>query len=110
MKIQEWIHKHQRRLSLSTGGVLILIALGMLFWDNRGTPVMSEEEAYVQKVEALEARMSGGAVTPQQPTESPIMKAYKEKQEEHLRYTLIFVVFAGIGFLVYGLITKKREE
>jgi hypothetical protein len=108
MKIQEWMHKHKRRLSLSMGGALILIALGMLFWDNTGTPVVSEEEVYAQKVEAMEARMSGGAVTP--PQESPIMKAYKEKQAKHLRYMLIVVVLTGIGFLVHGLMTKKREE
>ncbi|MDD4883739.1 hypothetical protein [Sulfuricurvum sp.] len=108
--MQEWIHKHKRGLSIGLGIVLILIALGMVFWDNTGTPVVSEEEAYAQKVEAMEARMSGGTVSPSKKAEeSPIMKAYREKQAEHLRYTLIVIIIAGIGFLIYGLISKKRE-
>jgi len=108
--MKEWMYKHKRRLSIGLGILFILIALGMLFWDNTGTPVVSEEEAYAKKVEAMEARMSGGAVVPSGPQESPIMKAYKEKQAQHLRYTLIFIIVAGVGFLLYGLITKKEEE
>lgn len=106
MQIKEWMIQHQKKVSLLVGGVLMVLALGMMFWDNSGTAAVSEEEVYAQKVAAMEARMSGGAAAAPQ-SESPIMKAYKEKQAQHLRYTLIVMLIGGAGFMIYGLVKKK---
>lgn len=107
MQFKEWIIQHQKKVSLLMGGVLMLLALGIMYWDNSGMEAVSEEEVYAQKVAAMEARMSGGAVSSPQ-NESPIMKAYKEKQAEHLRYSLIVMLIGGAGFMVYGLVKKKK--
>jgi len=111
MQLKDWIHHHQKKLSKGIGIALILMATIMLFWDNTGDTVLTEEEAYAAKVAAMEARLSGGnsGSTPP-PSESPIMKTYKEKQAEHIRYTLIVLVIAGAGFLIYGMVKKKEDE
>lgn len=106
--MKEWIVNHQRKLSLGIGVVLILFALGELFWDNSSGG--SGEKREVQSTQNGNARVIGsGSSAPSPSAESPIMKAYREKQAEHLRYTLIATVMAGIGFLIYGWVTKKRE-
>lgn len=105
--MKEWIVKHQRKLSLGLGVVLILIALGELFWDNTS---VSGEKTEIQTSDNGNVRVIGSSSSAPSPSaESPIMKAYREKQAEHLRYTLIATVIAGIGFLIYGMITKKRK-
>ena len=105
--MKEWIVQYQRRLSLIAGALLILIALGMMFWDN--SPAVGEV-TQKQKRQSPNVRVMGDSSSAASPSaESPIMKAYREKQEEHLRYTLVFVVLGGIGFLVYGMINKKKR-
>lgn len=109
MQFKEWVIKRQKFLSLGIGALLMVWALGMLFWENSTT--VSEDEAYAQRVAAMEARMgpsSASSVSPQS-SESPIMKAYREKQAEHIRYTLIVMMVAGAGFLLYGLLKKKEK-
>jgi len=108
MQLYDWIGKHQKKLSLGGGAILIVIALAMLFWDNSGPKTLSEEEAYEQKVAATEARLSGGMAVPKT-EESPIMKAYREKQAEHLRYTLIVMIAGGIAFMIYGFLKKEKR-
>jgi len=111
MQLKDWVHHHQKKLSMGIGILLILMAAIMLFWDNTGDTVLTEEEQYAAKVSAMEARLSGGSSAPMPPpSESPIMKAYKEKQAEHIRYTLIAIVIAGAGFLIYGMVKKKEGE
>lgn len=105
--MKEWIVKYQRVLSLMVGVLLILIALGMMFWDNSSAV---GEVTQKQQSENTQARVIGSSSASSMPSESPIMKAYKEKQAEHLRYTLIFVILGGVGFLVYGMINKKKKE
>lgn len=94
--MQEWIHKHKRGLSIGLGIVLILIALGMVFWDNTGTPVVSEEEAYAQKVEAMEARMSGGTVSPSKKAEEAGRAPALCPHRYHHRRNRIFDLWADI--------------
>lgn len=112
MELKDWVRHHQKKLSMGVGIFLILMAAMMLFWDNTGDTVLKEDEAYAAKVAAMEARLSGGKspATPPPPSESPIMKVYKEKQAEHFRYTLIVLVIAGAGFLIYGMVKKIEGE
>ena len=107
MQLNEWIRHHQKKLSLGIGGLLLVVAVGMMFWDNTGS---SEDEAYAQKVAAMEARMGPGVVEVAPAVgESAIMKGYREKQEQNLRFTLILLIAGGIGFLVYGFVKKEEK-
>lgn len=108
MHIKEWVIRYQKKLSLGMGAVLISAALGILFWENTHSAILSEEKAYAQKVSAMEARMAGPYAAQQAvPEESKIMEAYLERQEKHFRYTLIVLIASGIGFILYGVIKKR---
>ncbi|MDD5716531.1 MAG: hypothetical protein PHW64_01910 [Sulfuricurvum sp.] len=107
--MQEWMRKHKQVLSISLGALLIVMAGMMLFWDNTGTPAASEAKRATQKVQSNPVVILGSSSSQTPSGESPIMKAYREKQAEHLRYTLIVMIIGGLGFMLYGWISKKRE-
>lgn len=106
--MQAWIKTHQKQLSLAAGALMLLLGSALLFWDNRGETV-SEASLAAANVARMEARMqaqtSGAKAAPEQ---SIFSTAYREQQGQQLRYTVIVLMIAGVGFLLYGFL--KKEE
>jgi len=103
----EWVIQHQKKLSLIMGTLMLLGALGALFWKNEeGTS--DELSRAAANVARMEARMQGNsAATTQKQNAHPAVEAFYESREKQLRYLLIIVVIGGVGFLIYGFLKKE---
>ena len=112
--MQEWIQKHQQKLSMAVGVLMLLIGIVMLFWDNRGDTVSAEERAAAERVARYEARMQQQmqGTTPQ--SDKPVFKSkFQEHQEKQLRYAVILMLVGGAGFMGYSFyrrFTEKKES
>jgi hypothetical protein len=106
----EWIKQYQRQLSMGVGVVLIVISAAWLFWDMSKSAVSDEEAKAAANVARMEARMSGTSTATQKAPDKPIfMDVYKAKQKEQLKYTIIIMMIAGIGFVGYSFIRRKKD-
>ncbi len=104
----EFIIKHKIILSRTVGIFFLVIGIGALFW-SKPENVLSENEIAQANIARMEASLPQNKVSSKQQTKSPsFMKAYKEKQKEHIRYLVIIVIISGIAFIGYSFI-KKRE-
>lgn len=95
----------------SLGGVLFFVAFVLFFWT---TPKegLSENEIAARNVARMEAKTYGSSASTSKsskPSNSPIMKSYKDTQAKQLRYTLIVLMIVGAGFLGYSFIKKKEN-
>ena len=108
--MREWIKKHQQKLSMGIGIMMLLIGTAMLFWDNRGNAVSDEERIAAERVARYEARMQAqmtGTVEPEKPLFST---KFQERQEEQLRYAVILLIIGGIGFMGYSFYRRMKEK
>lgn len=104
----ELIIKHKIMLSRSVGIFLVVIGIAALFW-SKPEKVLTENEIAEANIARMEASLPQNTVTPKKQTKSsPFMKAYKDKQKEHIRYLVIVLIISGVAFFGYSFI-KKRE-
>ena len=105
-----WMRKHQRKLSMGVGVLLIVVSAAWLFWDMSRSAVSDEEAKAALNVARMEARMSGTSAATQKAPDKPLfMDVYKAKQKEQLKYTIIIMMIAGIGFVGYSLVRRKKD-
>ena len=104
----EFINKHKIIFLRSVGILLFLTGVVSLFWSKPEKAMTENEiaEANIARVEAALPKSASSAVKKSQ--QSPFMKAYKEKQQEHIRYLVIALMVGGVLFFGYSFI-KKRE-
>lgn len=109
--MREWLIRHQKIVSRSVGILLILGAAVSLFWDMRGGGVSEEERLAAERVAQYEARMHAQMAGSQKKSaEKPyFMEAYKEKQEQQLRYAVVIALTIGIGFVGYSFLRKEER-
>lgn len=87
---------------------MLVAAVGLLFWDNRGG-VSEEERLAAINVARMEARMQSQSAGSHAAPEKPIFSgSYRDRQQEQLRYAVIALALFGAGFLLYGFL--KKEE
>ena len=104
----EFIMKYKRILSRTVGIVLLVVGVAALFW-SKPDAVLSENEMAEANIARMEASLpKSAAVSKNQPKEAPFMKAYKEKQKEHIRYLVIVLIISGAAFVGYSFIRKKE--
>ncbi|WP_345993439.1 hypothetical protein [Sulfurimonas sp. HSL-1716] len=92
-----------------TIGILFLVGgIAALFWTKPDT-ALTENQIAEANIARMEASLPKSVVSAKKKPKPPsFMKAYKEKQKEHIRYLVIFFIISGIVFLAYSFI-KKRE-
>ncbi|MBU0631934.1 hypothetical protein KKA17_04755 [bacterium] len=104
----ELIIKHKVILSRSVGIFLIIIGIVALFW-SKPEKVLTENEIAEANIARMEASLPKNTVSSKKETKSsPFMKAYKDKQKEHIRYLVIVLIISGIAFFGYSFIKKKE--
>ncbi len=103
----EWIKKHQKKLSLVVGTLMLLGALGALFWNNDEGGV-NEVSLAAANVARMEAKMrSGATAAAQKQSGHPAVEAFYESRQAQVRYLLIMILIGGVGFLIYGFLKKE---
>lgn len=109
----EFLKQHATLLLRFIGVFLIVVSLGALFWMEPKKGVSSEVAEAAANVARMEASVA--AVAPHakaaeaKPDKSPFFDQYKATQEKQIRYFLIMMIAAGVLFLAYTFIAKKRE-
>jgi drug/metabolite transporter (DMT)-like permease len=104
----EWIKARQQLLSMILGALMLVAGIAMLFWDNRGSAELSEEQMAAERVARYEARMQqqmqgGSGPEPDKPLLSKRFEAHQQKQ---LRYAVILLLVGGVGFMGYSFYRK----
>ncbi len=101
--------RHRRILAQTGGALLIVFAIGSLFWEQ--SEGVSEEVRHAQaNVKRMEAAVSTSVSKATAPPVNHVGDAYYESRKEHLRLLVIIVALVGIGLLVYGFISQKEHE
>ena len=108
--MQEWIKKHQQKLSMGIGAVLLIAGVAMLFWDNTGDAVSAEERAAAERVARYEARMAAETAGQTQPDKPLFSSKFQERQEEQVRYAVILLIIGGAGFMGYSFYRRFAEK
>ncbi|QFR48526.1 hypothetical protein FJR48_01800 [Sulfurimonas lithotrophica] len=108
----EFFKKYQTIIFRSLGVLLLIVSIAAFFWTapKKG---FTENEIAAANVARMEARMAGqnsGVAQKEKPKHSPFLKTYKDTQAKQLRYALIVMMIAGIGFLGYSFLSKKEEQ
>lgn len=105
----ELIIKHKIILSRSIGVFFLVIGIAALFW-SKPENVLSENEIAQANIARMEASLPQNVVSSkkQTPKSPSFMKAYKEKQKEHMRYLVIALIISGMAFIGYSFIKKKE--
>ncbi len=103
----EWIKIHQKTMSLGLGALMIVGAMGMLFWSTMNTPVISQEEKHAQaSIARMQARTKGTSVT-HSTTQTSTLEQYYKSRDQQLRYLMIVMIISGLGLLTYGFLKKS---
>jgi hypothetical protein len=100
------ILKYQKVLSLGVGTIMLLGALGVLFWSNQSSTQMSKEEQYARaNLARMEAKVKNKSVNTKKSTKP--LKQFYESRDKQLRYLMIAMLITGVGFLGYGVFKKS---
>ena len=95
------------------GLLLIILAAGILFWDNTQNFVITEEMRAQANVERMEARtrsqIQSKANRKPVPTHAQILESYRKHHEEQVRWLVIVLGVSGLLFLSYGVIKKEES-
>ena len=105
-----WIKKHQQKLSMGLGVIMLLIGIAMLFWDNRGNAVGKEERLAAERVARYEARMAAQMQGTAEPDKPLLSTHFEEHQKTQLRYAVILMIVGGMGFMGYSLYRRLKEK
>lgn len=104
----EFIIKHKIILSRTIGIVLLVVGIAALFWAKPDT-ALTENEIAEANIARMEASLPQNIASSKKQSQTPsFMKAYKEKQKEHIRYLVVALIVCGIAFIGYSFI-RKRE-
>ena len=103
----KFISKYQKFLSLGLGTLMLLGALGVLFWSNQNTTQISKEEQYARaNLARMEAKVQSTSSSHIK-KKSESLDDFYESRDKQLRYLMIVMVIGGVGLLGYGIFKKS---
>jgi len=105
--MKEFFIKFKTIIFRVSGSLMLVVAFAIYFWS---TPKegLTQNEIAAANVARMEARVAGGSGTNKANSSSAdIMRAYKDTQAAQKKYSLIFIMILGVGFLGYSFVKKK---
>lgn len=110
--ILEFFTKHKTTIFRVGGAFLLVVGFIVQFWvtPKEGVSANDIAAANVARMEAQVAGSSKQQQKQQRSSESPFLKEYKTTQAKQMRYAMYLLMAAGVGFLAYSFLARKKEE
>ncbi len=107
----EFLLKHKTIIIRSIGAIMLVIGFIAFFWATPKEGVSANElaAANVARMEAQTSGSSSGDVSAKK-EEAKFLEKFKETRENQLKYLMIIMMIAGVGFLGYSFLKKDDSS
>lgn len=107
----EFFLKHKTVILRTIGILMLVIGFVIFFWKTPQKGV-SENEIAAANIARLEAQVSQSSTpsSPAKPDTSKILERFKETREDQVRYFMVLLMIAGVGFVLYSFLKRESKS